>query len=125
MASDDYGNSFSVSTNPASNYKLDFDALQTQIGGLIASRRSFTVQGLGGKMLEVTDFIESQIERKDLRCRIFTKGRLAAAGGGALLGGAGLLGLVGIAAHYLATLNPDYEIARNPIDHEIEVTYVG
>lgn len=114
-----------VSTHPASTYRITIDALKEHIDGLISNHESFTVIGLGGEMLDCTEYLEKQIERKSLSCRVYTKGRLAAAGGGALLGGAGLLGLIGIAAHNIATLNPDYEIARNPIDHEIEVTYVG
>ena len=57
-----------------------------------------------------------------MRCRIYTRNRAATATALAWTG-PGLAALAGIAAHNLATYNPDYEIGRAVVDQKIYVTY--
>ena len=114
--------------------ELHYEDVSGQIGGLINSKSSFTVIGLKGKMSDVVDSIERVIEKKGLSCRIYTRGRVAAAGGscqvpiGSFLGGlTGVIGVVstiGIAAHNIATYDPDYEIAKHQIDNKLTITYM-
>jgi hypothetical protein len=105
---------------------LQFEDLKANIDRLIASRKSFIVIGLGGNMDKAIEIIENTIERKDLSCRVYTSKRIAAAGASLFGGITGLLGVasaVGIAAHNLATYNPDYEIEKHIVDNRLTVEY--
>jgi hypothetical protein len=105
---------------------LQFKDLKTNIDRLIASRDSFVVIGLGGNMGNAIEIIENTIERKGLSCRVYTSKRIAAAGGtlfGGITGLAGLASVVGIAAHNLATYNPDYEIEKHIVDNRLTIEY--
>jgi hypothetical protein len=102
----------------------EFEAGQTV--ALIENKESFEVLGLTGKMISTVKSIENQIETAGLKCRIYTYGRIAAAGGsvfGGITGVAGLASAAGIAAHNLLTYNPDYEISKHHVDNKIIVTY--
>ena len=93
---------------------------------LVRNRSSFQVTGVGGKMKESVRFVEEGIEGEGLRCRIYTYGRVTAAGGSFFGGITGVLGIasaVGMAAHNIATLNPDYEVAKHMIDNKLTVKY--
>lgn len=91
---------------------------------LINQRESFEVIGLGGKMGDVVSMIENIIETKGLSCRIYTYGRVAAAGA-TFLGGLplGVVSTIGMAVHNIVTYNPDYELAKHVVDHKLSVTY--
>jgi len=70
--------------------------------------------------------LERMIEAVSLRCRIYTRGRVASAGAsffGGITGVVGVASVVSLAAHNLFTYNPDYELGKNYIDHTISVTY--
>lgn len=70
--------------------------------------------------------LERLIESQGLKCRIYTFGRIAAAGASVAGGVTGLLGaLSGIAmsAHNIATWNADYEVAKKLLASTIHVTY--
>ncbi|TIH12504.1 hypothetical protein D0S45_17690 [Marinifilum sp. JC120] len=93
---------------------------------LIKKKSSFSILGLGSKMSNAVDLIEEQIEKEGYSCRIYTYGRIAAAGGTLFGGITGLLGAasaIGMAAHNLATYDPDYEIAKHLVDNKLAVTY--
>ncbi|MBI9113190.1 hypothetical protein [Maridesulfovibrio ferrireducens] len=93
---------------------------------LIKEHESFVINDLSGRMTKAVEIIEEQIEGEGCSCRIYTYGRVAAAGGTLFGGITGLLGAasaIGMAAHNLATLNPDYEVAKHIVDNELVVTY--
>ena len=76
---------------------------------MIRERESFEVTGLSGRMGSAVSKIENIIENQSLSCRVYTYGRVAS--------------VVGIAAHNLATYNPDYEIAIHLVDNKLSVKY--
>ncbi len=93
---------------------------------LIKEKSSFTIIGLSGKMSDAVDLIEEQIEKEGYSCRIYTYGRVAAAGGSFFGGITGLLGAasaIGMVAHNLATYDPDFEIAKHIVDNKLVVSY--
>jgi hypothetical protein len=61
-------------------------------------------------MGDVVSMIENIIETKGLSCRIYTYGRVAAAGAtvlGGLMGVFGLASTIGMAVHNIVTYDPD------------------
>ncbi|MNF87207.1 hypothetical protein D3C84_696660 [compost metagenome] len=105
--------------------KISYDDLNTEtLTTLIRNKESFEVVALSGKMVSAVARVENNIESNGMKCRIYTFGRIAAAGGsffGGITGVIGLASAAGIAAHNLVTFNPDYEIAKYPIDNRIVV----
>jgi hypothetical protein len=94
----------------------------------VRNHESFEIVGLSGRMDSAVSTIENIIESQGLKCRVYIYGRVAAAGGSFLGGITGLLGIasaIGMAAHNLATLNPDYEIAKHIVDNKLSITYKG
>lgn len=96
-----------------------------QINKLITEKKSFTITDIPkhsfGKTVKT---IESLIETQGLSCRIYTAGRIAAMGAASawsLIGGiaAGLA----IAAHTVATYNPEYEIAKYQLSRKLIITH--
>lgn len=81
------------------------------------------------KLIAVSDHsqmirrLEEQVEKRGLTCRIYTENRGYIAGGAAVLTGVGLAAVAAIAAHNLATWNPDYEIVRDIVDNKISVIF--
>lgn len=93
---------------------------------MIKEKSSFSIVGLSGKMSDAVELIEEQIEKEGYSCRIYTYGRIAAAGGSFFGGITGLLGAasaIGMAAHNLATYDPDFEVAKHLVDNKLVVTY--
>lgn len=105
--------------------KLTHDELTDEkLAQLIGDKCTFEVIACSGRMGSTASRVENQIESKGLRCRTYTRGRIAAAGGTLFGGVTGILGLasaVGIAAHNLVTFSPDYEIAKHLIDNKLTV----
>lgn len=97
-----------------------FSEAQAKIYDLLNSHESFTIVGLGGKMLEASKFIENAIESQGLKCRVFTRKRALAAGAMAW-SPMGLYSLAAIAAHDLITFHPHYEIGRAIVDNKLYV----
>lgn len=89
---------------------------------LIKKSASFIVRAVS-EHSNVVKRVEKSIEEHGMTCRIYTENRGYVAGGAAILTGVGLAAIAGIAAHNIATWNPDYEIARNFIDNKISVTF--
>ena len=93
---------------------------------MIRKMRSF-------KIVEIKDLsfvvnsIESEIEAQKLRCRVYTEHRAAVIAGVAVPTGitqlAGIATALGIGVHNLATINPDYEIAKNIVTNTVTVNY--
>ncbi|TMO45621.1 hypothetical protein CWC25_05775 [Pseudoalteromonas sp. S4389] len=107
--------------------KINFEELTSnKLKELIRAEKTFEVTGLSGRINEAVKFVENTIESEGLRVRVYTYGRIAAAGGtlfGGITGALGLASVVGMAAHNLATLNPDYEIAKHLVDNMLTVKY--
>lgn len=94
--------------------------------GLIAGKKSFQISTVKDMSLVVAK-VESEIEKQDLRCRVYTEYRTAAVAGIAVPTGitqvAGVATAIGIGIHNLVTFNPDYEIGKNPVASTITVQY--
>jgi hypothetical protein len=102
------------------------DLRSDRVKQLIKNHASFEVTGLSGRMKSAVTQVENLIESEGLRCRIYTYGRIAAAGAsffGGVTGAVGIASAVGMAAHNIATFRPDYEIAKHPINHRLTVKY--
>lgn len=99
----------------------------TKVQVNIKEKISFEILAVGGNMKEAVLQVERAIEGVGLKCRIYTRGRIASAGASVLGGLTGLAGLgsaVYIAAHNVSTFNPDYEIAKHVIDNKLSVTWM-
>jgi tRNA(Ile2) C34 agmatinyltransferase TiaS len=89
---------------------------------LLKKTASFTVRAVS-EHSELVQRLEKRIEERGMTCRIYTENRGYVAGGAALLTGVGAAAIIGIAAHNVATWNPDYEIAKDFVDNKISVTF--
>jgi hypothetical protein len=89
-----------------------YEQAKTALDGLITSEQSFVIFGLTGQMLEVAAAVEKEIEAKGLKCRVYTRNRGWAAAAASFTA-VGIPALVGIAAHNIATYDPDYEIGKD------------
>ncbi|MFC0323948.1 hypothetical protein ACFFHT_10355 [Gallibacterium melopsittaci] len=70
--------------------------------------------------------VEEIIESNKFSCRVYTENRAALMGGGLFSGIGTVVGIAaaaGIAAHNLATYNPDFEIGKDLVNKKINVTY--
>ena len=107
--------------------KISYEEIESsETKELISNHKSFEIIGLSGRMGSAVSQIENIIENKGLSCRVYTYGRVASAGAtlvGGITGLAGLASTVGMAAHNLATYNPDYEIAKHLVDNKLSINY--
>lgn len=107
-------------------YKLN-EISNEQIIEKIKKKESFILEKIDPiKLIPTVETLERLIESQGLKCRIYTMGRVAAAGATVAGGVTGLLGAlsgIAIAAHNIATWNPDYEIAKNILGSNIYVNY--
>ncbi|WP_024462318.1 hypothetical protein [Marinimicrobium sp. LS-A18] len=91
---------------------------------LLADRKSFTIIQIKS-MTRAAEKVETEIERRKMRCRVYTKGRAASVGAAAIPVSptvfGGLLSAAAIGVHNLATFNPDYELAKNFVSSSLEV----
>jgi len=113
-----------MSKTDIENYTSD-DLSTEKLDKLIDSRKSFKVVAVKD-IGYLVNKLEGAIEKKDLTCRVYTEFRTAVISAGlftpftiieSLAAGAG------VAAHNLATFNPDYEIGKNKIKSHISVIY--
>ncbi|MFC5583190.1 hypothetical protein [Rhodanobacter terrae] len=116
-------------------FKLD-EITKEGVGAKLDSREDFVIDGINRiHMPEAVKAVEKLIEDRGMRCRIYQKGRVAAAIGAtavaavvpvigeAVIGAALVATAVGSAAHHLATFNPDYEVAKNLVTGTLTLTY--
>jgi len=93
----------------------------------IKKKESFILEKVESiKFHSTIETLERLIESQGLKCRIYTFGRIATAGASVAGGVTGVLGAlsgIAIAAHNIATWNPDYEIAKNFFGSSIHITY--
>ncbi len=105
---------------------LNVDNMEQEAKQLISARKSFKVCGVAA-MAHVVTVLERMIESQNLSCRVYTAKRGAALATGLIPTGltqlTALGTAIGIAAHNIATWNPDYEIAKHLIDNSVEVIY--
>lgn len=92
------------------------------VKNLLIGKKSFQICGVTD-LSKCAVLIEGEIENLNLSCRIYTEYRTAALAGEVFLGGVGLIAAAAIAAHNLATFNPDYEIGKNKINSTVSVIY--
>lgn len=106
-------------------YKVD-SVSDEQVNSLVESRESFVLEGISmTKMSEVIEKLEKIMADHGLKSRVFTKGRLGLAAATFVTPVSALAGWatgVGIAAHNIATYDPDYEIAKNKITGTLTIT---
>lgn len=107
---------------------------KSEITKLLLSKSSFEVIGLRGNFTAAINFVEKEIERLGLKCRVKSDRKGAIAQGGILgtvIGVASLPVGVALAAaatvasagHTLATYNPDYEIIKDYVNKKLKVIY--
>ncbi|MBL6972988.1 MAG: hypothetical protein ISR67_01225 [Sulfurimonas sp.] len=95
----------------------------------ISNRESFILKDIENSFWgETLQTVEDIIESKDLKVRVFTKGRKASMAAMAAtpipsVFLSGLASSLAIGVHNLATWNPDYEIAKNQITGTLTITY--
>lgn len=94
-----------------------YDAMDDgSLEGLVQARESFEVVGLGADMDAAIAKVEKEIESQRLSCRVYLHGRT-------LPSLATWPSLLFVAAHNLATFDPDYEIAKHKVDNKLRVHY--
>jgi len=102
------------------------DITTETLAELIAQKASFQIVAVKN-ISSVVNKLEGIIEQKGLRCRVYTEYRSASLASMAIPTGvtqlAGFASAIGIAAHNLATLNPDYEIGKNKPAGRVTVIY--
>lgn len=93
---------------------------------LIAQKKSFQVVAVKD-ISYVVNKIEGEVEKQDLRCRVYTEYRTAAIAGLAVPTGVtqitGFATALGVGVHNLMTINPDYEIAKNKLAGTVTAIY--
>lgn len=104
--------------------KLPLTELNDRLPALIAEHRSFEVWNVDMEALfDAVQAIETEIEKQRLTCRIYTRGRLAAVALGIFRLKAGIAAAAGIAAHNIATYNPDYEVCKDLANNRLIVEF--
>lgn len=97
-----------------------------KLKNLIENKKSFKVVAVNNISLVVAK-VEGEIERQNLRCRVYTEYRSAAIGGIAVPAGitqiTAAATAIGIGVHNIITINPDYEIAKNKFKDSVTVLY--
>ena len=83
------------------------------ISSMIAEKKSFKIKEIESDFFgDTVETIEKLIESQGLTCRVYTAGRIAALGVGAVPIFGGVAAGLTVAAHNIATYNPDYEIVK-------------
>ena len=100
-----------VNASELTNELLDF---------LLTNSASFVVRAVPDLSV-VVQRVENRIEELGMKCRVYSEHRAAVAGA-AVFTGVGLAGIAAIAAHNLATYDPDYEIGKNKLSNTVSVS---
>lgn len=100
---------------------------EEKIKEALSERKTFRVICPSGSQSFAAEWLEHEIERKGFKCRIYTSNRASVLAAGIIPTGitqvTAIAAGVFMAAHNLATFNPDYEISKDPIGSGITVTY--
>lgn len=102
---------------------ISFDNPET-IRAAIQNHEDFEIGGCQKRMSEAVLFVEREIGSEGMTSRVYTKGRAAALLVSIALPAVGIATTAALSAHNLATLNPDYEVLKRPIDGAIRLIYV-
>lgn len=107
--------------------KLSVEELDDQkLSELIAEKASFQIVAVKN-LSYVVNKVEVAIETGGLKCRVYTEYRSASLAGFVIPTGftqaISIYSAIGIAAHNIATYNPDYEIAKNKPQGRVTVIY--
>ena len=96
------------------------------IDQLIANKESFQVVAVTN-ISSVVNTIEGRIERKGLKCRVFSEFRKAVLTAAVIPTPVTVVGGwaagIGIGLHNLVTWNPDFEIGKNKVMGTVTVSY--
>lgn len=105
----------------------------TQIDSYLKAKSSFEIIGLRGNFTSSIKNIETRIESQGLKCRVISDAKVILAQAGSLGFIAGLSVAVSgvaaiitgttIAAHRIATYDPDYEIIKDYINKSLIIQY--
>lgn len=95
-----------------------------QLRSLVSSKTSFQVVAVRN-ISSVVNSLEGEIEKQGYRCRVYTEYRAGVLAGAFLNVTAPLawISAIGVAAHNISTLNPDFEIAKNKLAGTVTVKY--
>lgn len=99
------------------------DAKDAELAKLIEQRESFRLVGCGRRMKAASVRMERLVESASLTCRVRTAGRVATVAAALWNLPVGIAAALGITAHNLATLDPDYEIVRDVVNNRIVVAW--
>lgn len=107
--------------------KFTSDELTTEkLAELVSEKKSFQVVAVKDISF-VVNKVEGEIEKQDLRCRVYTEYRSASLAGLAIPTGITQIGsaasAIGMGVHNLFTINPDYEIAKNKFAGTVTAIY--
>jgi hypothetical protein len=95
-----------------------------EISKLISQKKTFTIKDIPTYSFGNTvETIEKLIEAQGLSCRVYVAGRIAAVAASAWTVMGGLAAGLAIAAHNIATYDPDYEISKYFVVSTLIVTY--
>lgn len=95
-----------------------------EISKLISQKKTFTIKDIKKYTFDNTvETIEKLIEAEGLTCRIYVAGRITAVAAAAFTVAGGIAAGLAIAAHNLATYDPDYEVAKYFLTGCIIVTH--
>lgn len=93
---------------------------------LLDQKKSFTLTDVEHQKKTVLK-LESEIENRGMKCRVYTKGRSATVAAAAIPVSPTVIGgwasALAIGVHNLTTYDPDYEIAKNPIKNSLDINY--
>jgi hypothetical protein len=107
------------------NYTAD-EISMAKLNALVANKASFKIFMVEDISIMVKK-IEGTIDKNRMRCRVYTEYRSAALAAAAIPIGitqiTGFATALGIGVHNIATINQDYEIAKNSVNSTVTVVY--
>ena len=103
------------------------EATPKKIAELVKDRKSFKITQIGADLFEFSQKVEEIIETAGYTCRLYTASRAASMAFGFIPNPItrciSMFSALFLAAHNLATRDPDYEISRHLWDSMITVSY--
>ena len=98
-----------------------------ELSAAISRHENFSVSDIDNAQSIAVKWLEKEIERQGMRCRIYSGYRKAVLAGALIPTGVtqavAVYSGIAMAVHNLVTLNPDYEICKSVIGSGLEVTY--